>query len=119
MRSLSTEDTRFIERAAGSDGRDRTNASLFSLPVAPDWIEVALAHDCQEMAFRTVDEAVNECYSGYVALAAKRGRNPRWPYVPIIMRPRADMDDAGPLSLGPDVLPDLVHLSDVGARQRP
>ncbi len=37
---------------------------------------------------RTVEDAVADCYYGYRATAAKRGRNPRWPYVPIVMRPK-------------------------------
>lgn len=37
-----------------------------------------------EHAARTVEEAVVACYGHYRAEAAKRGRNPAWPYVPVI-----------------------------------
>lgn len=36
---------------------------------------------------RTVDEAVSECYAGYVATAVKRGRNPAFPFVPVYRYP--------------------------------
>lgn len=36
---------------------------------------------------RTIDEAVQECFAGHVAAARKAGRNPRYPYVPIIKTP--------------------------------
>jgi hypothetical protein len=34
---------------------------------------------------RTIEQAVNACYRNHVANASKRGRNPRYPYVPIII----------------------------------
>lgn len=36
---------------------------------------------------RTIEQAVADCYAGYQASAAKRGRNPRFPYVPIFKWP--------------------------------
>lgn len=35
---------------------------------------------------RTIEQAVQDCYAGYEASAAKRGRNPRYPHVPIFKR---------------------------------
>jgi hypothetical protein len=32
---------------------------------------------------RTIEQAVNASYAGYRATAIKRGRNPKWPYVPV------------------------------------
>lgn len=34
-----------------------------------------------------IAEAVERAYGGYVASAAKRGRRPEWPYVPIVKFP--------------------------------
>jgi hypothetical protein len=36
---------------------------------------------------RTIEEAVEACYGGYVAKARKAGRHPQWPYVPIVEQP--------------------------------
>lgn len=40
---------------------------------------------------RTVTEAVDACYSGHRAHALKRGRNHRWPYVPVVVSDRRDI----------------------------
>jgi hypothetical protein len=37
---------------------------------------------------RTIEQAVEACYGEYVATAFKRGRNPKWPFVPVYRWPR-------------------------------